>query len=58
MTVKRKPKCECGLEMIVIRYKGYYDDFKFWGYDKKCKCTKNIRARDFEADETIVGEYG
>lgn len=54
---KNKPKCKCGLEMRVIEYRGYYDTFKFWGYDKNCKCTKDIRVRDFEADETITGAY-
>lgn len=52
-----KPKCKCGLDMIVIEYKGYYDSFKFWGFDEKCKCTKNIRVRNFDADKTIKGAY-
>ena len=53
----KKPKCECGKEMIVIEYKGYYESFKFWGFAKDCKCTKNIRAKDFEADEVIKGAF-
>lgn len=57
MNIKQKPKCNCGLDMVVIEFKGYYDNFKFWGFDDKCECTKNIRVRDFEADETIMGAY-
>ena len=52
-----KPKCNCGLEMVVIRYKGYYDDFKFWAFNKDCKCTKGVRVRDFKEDETLKGAY-
>ena len=54
---KQKPVCKCGLEMVVIQYKGYYDSFNFWGFHKDCKCTKNIRVRDFEPDEIIKGAY-
>lgn len=49
-----KPKCRCGLDMVVIQYKGYYETFNFWGFDKNCKCTKNIRVRDFKPDEIIL----
>lgn len=52
-----KPKCKCGLDMIVIEYIGYYDSFKFWGFDEKCKCTKNIRVKNFDTDKTIKGSY-
>ena len=55
--MKNKPKCHCGLDMIVIEYQGYYDSFKFWGYDEKCKCTKNIRVRDFEPNKIVKGAY-
>lgn len=57
MTNKQKPKCQCGLDMAVIEYKGYYDTFKFWGFDKDCKCTKGIRVREYEPDEVIKGAY-
>lgn len=55
--MKQKPKCSCGLDMIVIEYKGYYDNFKFWGFDEKCRCTKGIRVRDFEPDKIKMGAY-
>ena len=53
----KKPKCACGLEMKVIRYIGYYDEFNFWEFDQNCKCTKNIRVEDFEPNEVIQGEF-
>lgn len=53
-----KPKCKCGLEMIVIEYKGYYEKFKFWGFSNKCKCTKKIRVRDYRPDNVSVGAFG
>lgn len=52
-----KPKCKCGLDMVVIQYKGYYDEFNYWGFDKNCTCTKEVRVRDFEPDEVIKGGY-
>lgn len=52
-----KPKCTCGLDMIVVEHVGYYDSFKFWEFDEKCTCTKNVKVEDFESDKTIKGRF-
>lgn len=53
----RKPKCRCGLDMVVIEYDGYYDKFRFWGFDRACACTKGVRVRNITPDAYDVGSY-
>lgn len=52
-----KPKCRCGMDMVVIEYDGYYDRFRFWGFDRDCTCTKGVRVRHLTPDVYDVGSY-
>lgn len=51
----KKPLCACGLEMQVIHYMGYYDEFKYFHFHPKCTCEG---CKDPDLIEPDVVEHG
>lgn len=53
-----KPKCSCGLEMQVVRFYGYYKQFKYFELHKDCKCgTHNDANRYEKEDRKVYDDY-
>ena len=47
-----RPTCSCGEKMIVVNYRGYYDEFSYFS----C-ATCELDADDYEPDGDWSGDY-
>lgn len=49
-----RPTCSCGVKMKLIKYVGYYDEFKYWRCDN---CNLNENLDDYKEDFIWGGQY-
>ena len=51
---EKRPTCSCGVKMKLVKYQGYYDEFKYWCCEN-CKLDDEIQ--DMKADKEEKGSY-
>lgn len=56
MAVKfeNRPTCSCGVKMKLVSYRGYYDEFNYWGCDN---CNLERDMQKLKSDKEEKGGY-